>query len=67
MLYETENQLREQRHLIARILLYGHGHIITHLKKFAKEKQKAYIRDLKTIDYEIIDLVINVLLSFIRI
>lgn len=30
-LVSTEAELKEQRHLIARILLYGHRHLVTHL------------------------------------
>lgn len=49
--------MREHRHLIARILIYGHRHLITHLKTFKRDKQKDIIRGLKAIDYETTDLV----------
>lgn len=65
-LYETESELADQRHLFARVLLYGHTHLITHLKTFEKEKQVAGVRYLRTIDFETLDLVHAHARSFTR-
>ena len=56
-LVSTETELKEQRHLIARILLYGHEHLITHLYRIERERKKTFLRILRTLDYETIDLV----------
>ena len=56
-LASTEKELKEQRHLIARILLYGHRHLINHLHRIERERKKTFMRILRTLDYETIDLV----------
>lgn len=57
-LFQTDSEHREQRHLFARILIYGHSNLLEQLRKFSKERQREIVRDLKMVDYETTDLVI---------
>lgn len=49
---------REHHQVIARILIYGHRHLIDHIHNFEeKSRRKKFLQYLSQTDYETIDLV----------